>query len=39
MTISECEKKLENKFKELEDISFYNQKKVLKAFQEHKISA
>lgn len=39
MTISECEKKLEGKFKELEDISFYNQKKVLRAFQEHRISA
>lgn len=39
MTISECEEKLEEKFKQLEDISFYNQKKVLRAFQEHKISA
>lgn len=39
MTISECEEKLEGKFKQLEDISFYNQKKVLRAFQEHKISA
>lgn len=39
MTIEECEKKLEDKFKELEDISFYNQKKVLKAFQENRISA
>lgn len=39
MTISECEKKLEGKFRELEEISFYNQKKVLKAFQEHKISS
>jgi len=39
ITIKDCEEKLKSKFEELEDISFYNQKKVLSAFQECKITA
>lgn len=38
MLIEECEKKLQNKFKELEEISFFNQKKVLDAFKECRVS-
>ena len=33
------EKKLENIFKNLEDVSLFNQAKVLRAFQENRISA
>jgi len=39
ITIKDCEEKLKSKFEELEDISFYNQKKVLSVFQECKITA
>ena len=33
--IKNCEKKLENKFKAVDEISYYNQKKVLNAFREN----
>lgn len=38
MTIRECEEELKEKFDELEEISFFNQKKVLNAFREVKVS-
>lgn len=37
--IVECEKQAEKEFKALDDIALYNQKKVLDAFREHRISA
>lgn len=36
--LSICEKELEEKFKRLDEIALFNQKKVLKAFQEHRIA-
>ena len=36
--IKNCEKKLENKFKAVDDISYYNQKKVLNAFKENRVA-
>lgn len=36
--LKDCENDLKQKFEELDDISFYNQKKVLKAFQNNKIA-
>ena len=38
ITIKACEEKLKEKFEELEEISFFNQKKVLKAFQDCRIT-
>ena len=38
MSITLCEKELKSKFEELDEIAFLNQKKVLKAFQECKIT-
>ncbi len=37
--IKKCEKKLEKTFERLEQIALFNQQKVLKAFQENKVSA
>ncbi len=37
--IKKCEKKLEKAFERLEQIALFNQQKVLKAFQENKVSA
>ncbi len=37
--IVECEKQAEKEFEALDDIALYNQKKVLDAFREHRISA
>lgn len=36
--IKNCEKKLENKFKAVDEISFYNQKKVMNAFRENRVA-
>lgn len=36
--IKNCEKKLENKFKAVDEISYYNQKKVLNAFRENRVA-
>ena len=36
--IAECEKKLQDKFSLAEDIAYFNQKKVLKAFADNRIS-
>ncbi|MDE7082661.1 MAG: methionine gamma-lyase family protein [Clostridia bacterium] len=36
--IEECEKKLQDKFKSIDDIAYYNQVKVLNAFNEYKIA-
>ena len=36
--IEECEKKLSTKFKEVEDIAYFNQVKVLKAFEECRVA-
>lgn len=36
--IKNCEKKLENKFKAVDDISYYNQKKVLNVFRENRVA-
>ncbi|MDE6668029.1 MAG: methionine gamma-lyase family protein [Clostridia bacterium] len=36
--IEECEEKLKNKFKTIDDIAYYNQVKVLNAFKEYKIA-
>lgn len=36
--IEECEEKLKNKFKLIDDIAYFNQVKVLNAFEEHKIA-
>lgn len=37
--IKEAEKKLQKQFEEIDDIAFYNQKKVLNAFNEFKVSS
>ncbi len=37
--IEECESKLSEKFKEIENIAHFNQKKVLNAFSEHRVAA
>lgn len=37
-TIEACEKKLEQQFKRIDDIAYFNANKVLRAFQEHHIS-
>ena len=36
--IKNCEKKLENKFKAVDEISYFNQKKVLNAFRENRVA-
>lgn len=36
--IEECEEKLENKFKLIDDVAYFNQVKVLNAFEEYKIA-
>ncbi|MBQ9786447.1 MAG: methionine gamma-lyase family protein, partial [Clostridia bacterium] len=36
--LKECEEDLKQRFDELEDIAFYNQKKILKAFQNNKVA-
>lgn len=36
--IEECEGKLKNKFKLIDDVAYFNQVKVLNAFEEHKIA-
>lgn len=36
--ISKCEKDLEEKFKNLDEIALHNQKKILSAFQKHRVS-
>lgn len=36
--IEECEEKLKNKFKLIDDVAYFNQVKVLNAFEEHKIA-
>lgn len=36
--IINCEKKLENKFKAVDEISFYNQKKVMNAFRQNRVA-
>lgn len=38
LTIEQCEKKLEKQFQRIDEIAFYNAKKVLSAFAEHHIS-
>ena len=37
--IKECESELQQKFSQVDEIAFYNQKKVLNAFMENKVSA
>lgn len=39
ITIKEAEKKLASQFEKIDDIAFYNQKKVLNAFNEFKVSS
>ena len=36
--IEVCEKELEGVFKRLDEIAYYNQKKVMSAFQEYKVA-
>ncbi len=37
--ISECEEKLKGRFKEIEDVAYYNQRKVIEAFADRRIAA
>ena len=37
MTINEIENQLSNKFKDIDEIAFFNQKKVVEAFRECRI--